>query len=702
MDIDTANKSPAPTRPTRRRPRGKGIRVRTGCLACRHRHLKCDETQPICHGCQKAARECVYPHRQEEAASQRREASEKVVDEGSVASTSQQLDGVVASTAVDDHAKRTPAIASSTRDEHVPAHQSPSAVETAAERQDAHHVTEDLLNQNDGQSTGHLSTVFPDDNAPFLTDNTFGFGDQNGGIEFPDVYDAELFGISPEASFGGWPTVSAEAASRWWFDLLAGDTSNNHLLGLNNAALNESYDVVAGTGAGESVDCTGSLIQVARIDQSMSGDAQHQVILTDMEIQLLDHYVSHLSGWIDITDPDRQFAIIVPELAMKNQGLASAILALSSLHLSLRPGSRSFGGHIDRDSLLSASPKTAPVFPSAERRCKHSSLQIDPTTPVQYYNETLHYLQQGMGNAAFLRSDELLATVLIISTFEMIETQNLGSAWDKHLKGVFWIQRSQVIHGESEGLKQRIWWSWLRQDIYAAFRRRRQILSFYKVTRACTTLNFWELVDRAVYLLGQCVNYASIKEEENGRADVQRRLDDSAKLWQKLEEFSSCFQKYDRRLPTSDDPGFVFKSIWINPAAASMANDCNVSPEPTLTSCRSRHPSTPFLQTPPPRIHTRHRRHEGAAQPTSKPSLNRRGYLRYCALHGRGGCHHHLDAVRLRGRAPRARSERERASRRAAPITSQANRLAALRSSGRARSYLELRGRHHVSGCRHE
>jgi hypothetical protein len=651
---------PAPTRATRRRPRGKGIRVRTGCLACRHRHLKCDETHPICRACQKAARECIYPHRQEDAASDRREASEKVADEGSIAFISQQPDdGVVAS--VDRHEKRPSVVASSTRGD-----QSQTAVET----QDAQPINEDHLIQNDGQSTDHISTAYPDDNVTFLPDDAFGFGDQNGGIEFPDVYDAELFGISPEASFGGWPTVSAEAASRWWFDLLAADTSNSHLLGLNNPALNESYDITTGTEQPQ--DSNGSLIQTDRIDQFMTGDVQtSSVTLTEMEIQLLDHYVSHLSGWIDVTDPDRQFAIVVPDLAMKNQGLASAILALSSLHLSLGPGSRPLRGQSDRDRLLPASPNAASGTSSAVRRCKHSSLQIDPTLPVQYYNETLHYLQQGMGNAAFLRSDELLATVLIISTFEMIETQNLGSAWDKHLKGVFWIQRSQVIHGESEGLKQRIWWSWLRQDIYAAFRRRRQILSFYKVTRACATLNFWELVDRAVYLLGQCVNYASIKEEENGRADVQRRLDDSAKLWEKLEEFSSCFKKHDRRLPTSDTPDVVFKPIRINPAAASMANDCNLCTiEQTLTRYRSRHPSHPLLQVASPRIHSCNRRHEGVDQPTSKPSIDRRGHLWHCTLYGRGGCYHHLDAMCLRGRTPRTRPERESTGHRAAAVTS--------------------------------
>lgn len=108
-----------------------------------------------------------------------------------------------------------------------------------------------------------------------------------------------------------------------------------------------------------------------------------------------------------------------------------------------------------------------------------------------------------------------------------------------------------------------------QQDIWAAFRRRRQILSFYKVTRDCATLDFWELVDRAVYLLGQCVNYASTKEEEHGQSDVQRRLDDSTKMWAKLEEFAACFKMHDRRLPTRGHVNSGFAPIWINPTAAS-------------------------------------------------------------------------------------------------------------------------------------
>ena len=37
---------------------GKPKRVRTGCLTCRERHLKCDEGLPHCQNCRKSNRTC--------------------------------------------------------------------------------------------------------------------------------------------------------------------------------------------------------------------------------------------------------------------------------------------------------------------------------------------------------------------------------------------------------------------------------------------------------------------------------------------------------------------------------------------------------------------------------------------------------------------------------------------------------------------
>ena len=122
----------------------------------------------------------------------------------------------------------------------------------------------------------------------------------------------------------------------------------------------------------------------------------------------------------------------------------------------------------------------------------------------------------------YLKSEELLATVLLISTYEMID--GFESGWDRHLKGVFWIQRSQLIHGEYGGLKQAIWWAWLRQDMWAAFRGRRVILSFYTLKKKCPELDRWELTNRMVWLLGQCISFGCDSEFEADKKNLQQRI----------------------------------------------------------------------------------------------------------------------------------------------------------------------------------
>lgn len=62
-----------------------------------------------------------------------------------------------------------------------------------------------------------------------------------------------------------------------------------------------------------------------------------------------------------------------------------------------------------------------------------------------------------MRYTTYKNSLELLATVLVVSTYEMIDGAGQGN-WERHLKGVFWIQRSRDINGESGGLQQAVWW----------------------------------------------------------------------------------------------------------------------------------------------------------------------------------------------------------------------------------------------------
>ena len=53
-DRDTPPADPTSTTSSAAKPK----RVRTGCLTCRERHLKCDEGMPVCQNCKKSNREC--------------------------------------------------------------------------------------------------------------------------------------------------------------------------------------------------------------------------------------------------------------------------------------------------------------------------------------------------------------------------------------------------------------------------------------------------------------------------------------------------------------------------------------------------------------------------------------------------------------------------------------------------------------------
>jgi hypothetical protein len=135
--------------------------------------------------------------------------------------------------------------------------------------------------------------------------------------------------------------------------------------------------------------------------------------------------------------------------------------------------------------------------------------------------------------------------------------------------GVFWIQRSQFNHGECGGLKQAIWWAWLRQDIWAAFRGRRAILSYYTLRKDCAELDRWELVNRVVWLLGQCISFGSDAEVEAGRTNVQQRIHRAAFLSTKLDEWWIYFAPYRSELPVVSPENSAFKPIWINPVPCS-------------------------------------------------------------------------------------------------------------------------------------
>lgn len=267
--------------------------------------------------------------------------------------------------------------------------------------------------------------------------------------------------------------------------------------------------------------------------------AQSAMRLQGLEYDMYHHFVTTVSAWIDIFDPSQHFATLVPRLALRNEGLMKAILAMGARHMAASAAE----GSID-----------VKVF-------KHAA--------VQYYSETLQYLQTAMRYASYKNSPELLATTLIISTYEMLD--GAGAGWERHLKGVFWIQRTRETNGESGGLGQAVWWAWLLQDLWAAFRERRRVYSFYRMTKSYSQLNEWDIASRIIYILAQCVNFASDEEKRNGERNVIGRAARGEELAQMLEEWRSVKSISFEALPYSAQSATPFKPIWIHPPAFAVA-----------------------------------------------------------------------------------------------------------------------------------
>ncbi|EAU30987.1 conserved hypothetical protein [Aspergillus terreus NIH2624] len=285
-----------------------------------------------------------------------------------------------------------------------------------------------------------------------------------------------------------------------------------------------------------------------------------RIELSETDLPFFQYYIEVVGPILDLFDPARHFSNVVPHLALRNTGLLKAILAAGAKHMSL--------------GLLHA-PEELPGGPALPP-------EPDPTTApshmaTQYYYETLQYLSQTLLYPSYADSREILATATMISTYEMFDAASACTTsgdWEKHLRGSFWIQRSQDNDGEStDGLRRAVWWAWLRQDIWAAFRARRSTLTFWRARKPLEELDADELATRIVYICGKCVAYAAAAAEMSPAQDPRPRIEAGDRLLQALDEWY-------RVLPASYQPvavagrlrdDAVFPPVWIHPPSHAGA-----------------------------------------------------------------------------------------------------------------------------------
>lgn len=240
---------------------------------------------------------------------------------------------------------------------------------------------------------------------------------------------------------------------------------------------------------------------------------------------------------IDLFDQDRNVSTKVPHLAVRNAGLLNAIMALSSYHMSL----------------------------------KENSLAEKPThqnAALQYYYQTLHYVQKAMRHPSYQKSQELMSTTLVVASYEMLRGSQ--SDWQQHLQGVFWILRSRQIEVEESSLESATWWAWLCQDIWVAFRQRRRTYSTWLPKKRLSELTNHEMASRSVWILAQIVNFCATTTQA-GDGDLQARTRWAKALREMLNEWQQNLSVEFSPLPTTTfDESSEFKPLLIHPPCFGM------------------------------------------------------------------------------------------------------------------------------------
>ncbi|PYH91367.1 hypothetical protein BO71DRAFT_421613 [Aspergillus ellipticus CBS 707.79] len=463
-----------------RKSRGRGLRTKNG-WTCRKRHLKCDEVKPICGPCSTKDKPCEY-----------------------TTSDRPSIDSPSSDRAIDDPAPESVQELTASPGRHRDPPSNGAIPEPVS--YETHEPTALSWHGSDAEINPPLPAVL--DHLPGSD-----LAVSQSPIAFQHAY------LSPS---------NASFAAVRWFGLLASDAARDtpQLSTILNphATQNVSIDHYE-----IDLPTQPRSLQYATqlLDNTLDNDAEHgptevpaggspleekliwqspePIELVPTEHSLFEHFVSQL----DLFDPTSQFSTFVAHLAIHNAGLMNAILALSFRHLALNP------------------------------RLDNQDMPNKGEAALQYYYQSLHYVQRAMRFSSYKTSLELLATALIISAYEMLD--NSTNDWERHLEG----------------------------DIWAAFREKRKTLTFWVPQKPLSALLPHELAMRAIYITAKVISYCA---DATTGENIQDRMDDANRLRGMLDDWRQHLTVEFSPLPLGvREHSTCFRTIWIRPAAFALA-----------------------------------------------------------------------------------------------------------------------------------
>ncbi|KAG7904659.1 hypothetical protein KL907_003535 [Ogataea polymorpha] len=158
------------------------------------------------------------------------------------------------------------------------------------------------------------------------------------------------------------------------------------------------------------------------------GPADHDILSPEENLLLLTRYVNDIGPWLDMFDHRSCFTALLSKTA-KDDPLMCAILTISSRQ---------------RDKLQHDRP-------------------VSETT-YRLYERSLTYL---IPKVKKVPDTSVMASCVILCCFEMMSSDP-SETWTKHLKGCAALFRVADLHGFSGGLRQAVFWCFIRMDVMHA------------------------------------------------------------------------------------------------------------------------------------------------------------------------------------------------------------------------------------------
>jgi hypothetical protein len=251
--------------------------------------------------------------------------------------------------------------------------------------------------ENTSQSWLLFPTLQPKEPASVLPDETF-FLDDN------------LFTFND--------TLTSDFGPVEWYDLLAEDAINNMQGQTQSNRWN--FDITSLSrrqsprqspipeSGGMTFDGTEDAPPTSIIQKPWNTESVIELKIE--EVVYFEHFINVVAPILDLFDSGKHFATAVPHLALRNVGLFKALLAVGACHMAVLQ-QEALGG----DILTPIAPNT----PGSVASTPSSTSRI----AEQYYYETLQYLSQNLMYQAYTISHEILATGIMISTYEVSRPQ---------------------------------------------------------------------------------------------------------------------------------------------------------------------------------------------------------------------------------------------------------------------------------------